>query len=177
VERIISVVDKVAPVITLLGRNPFEMIKGEWYTEKDPGYVVTDNYYAANQIAVTIDTSGLNTNVGGVYYVFYRAEDPSGNKSSIEFREVRVMFNVGLNDNLVTSGMIRVYPNPSTGKIRLVSNESVIQIAIYDLNGKLVQQIDKPETDADIFVKGEGLLFVHIKTESNNIIQKLLITR
>jgi hypothetical protein len=114
--------------------------------------------------------------VGGAYYVYYRAEDPSGNQSVEEFRRVRVLFATSVKEE-VKSSNISVYPNPTKGKIRLISNESVIQIAIYDLNGKLVQQIDKPETDADIFVKGEGLLFVHIRTESNNIIQKLLITR
>ncbi|MFN9519383.1 MAG: T9SS type A sorting domain-containing protein, partial [Bacteroidota bacterium] len=162
--------------ITLLGRNPFEMIKGEWYTEKDPGYVVTDNYYAPNQITVTVDTSGLNTKVGGEYFVYYKAMDASGNQSELEFRSVFVNFITGIKNNSETRNGVQIYPNPSSGNIKLYSNEPILHIAVYDTNGKLHQVLERPELGVDIRIKAQGLLFVHIKTESGLSVQKLLVT-
>jgi len=174
VERIISVVDKVAPVITLLGRNPFEMIKGEWYTEKDPGYVVTDNYYAANQIAVTIDTSGLNTNVGGAYYVYYRAEDPSGNQSVEEFRRVRVLFATSVKEE-VKSSNISVYPNPSTGKVTINSKDEILSIVVYSMHGKEEMRFTNTDSFNQIDINKKGLKLLVIETTTGTYSQRVVV--
>jgi len=181
VERIISVVDKVAPVITLLGRNPFEMIKGEWYTEKDPGYVVTDNYYAANQIAVTIDTSGLNTNVGGAYYVYYRATDPSSNLSKRVFRKVDVIFATGLKQYGINESLV-VYPNPTTGlcNIQLPAHENGT-IEIYNVLGALIRNVaytaNQTKVELDLSNEKPGMYFMVMHSNGKKKTTKIQVIK
>ncbi|MFN9518547.1 MAG: immunoglobulin-like domain-containing protein, partial [Bacteroidota bacterium] len=167
VQRIIDVVDKVAPVITLLGRNPFEMIKGEWYTEKDPGYVVTDNYYAPNQINVTVDTSGLNTKVGGEYFVYYRAVDQSGNLSKRVFRKVTVNFATGLKQ-IGANETMALYPNPTSGLCTvLLSTKEEGSIEIYNIVGTLIKNVtyksNQTQIDLDLSDEKPGMYFVVMK--------------
>jgi PKD repeat protein len=174
VERIIRVVDKVAPVIKLLGRNPFEMTRLEHYADVDPGYVVTDNYYPASQIMVTVDTSSLDTRVGGIYFVKYCAEDPSRNKSECMFREVVVNFITSLNS--VTSGkeQLLVYPNPSSGRIYIDSKETIRSIKVMDMSGRIINT----ELSVDlsyIDIKTTGLVMVYVETDNGTYTERILI--
>ncbi|MFN5919986.1 MAG: T9SS type A sorting domain-containing protein, partial [Bacteroidota bacterium] len=159
------------------GRNPFEMIKGEWYTEKDPGYVVTDNYYAPNQITVTVDTSGLNTNVGGRYYVYYKATDPSGNVSDDNtFRQVIVNFATGIRD-IMNNDKLSVYPNPSSdGLVNIESKQPITSLKVVDISGKQVlnQTIDH-KTTLQLSLARSGVYLIEIVRENDFIIKRILI--
>ncbi|WP_109301670.1 immunoglobulin-like domain-containing protein [Aquimarina sp. AU474] len=83
VTRTVNVVDTTAPVITLTGANPQEIVIGNIYTElganTDDGSVVV------------IDASSINTNQLGQYTVTYNAKDASGNMATEVTRTVNVV--------------------------------------------------------------------------------------
>ena len=71
-----SIVDDVAPQISLKGSNPYCMVKGSKYQE--PGAIAIDNVDGdiTDRIALTNKVSG---NIVGTFRVTYKVEDSSGN--------------------------------------------------------------------------------------------------
>jgi hypothetical protein len=83
--RMVRVVDKTRPVVTLLGANP---LTNECHTPfVDPGATATDT--CAGSLGVTTN-SPVNPNAVGTYTIIYVATDPSGN-SATNTRTVRVV--------------------------------------------------------------------------------------
>jgi len=74
------VTDIEPPVITLLGDNPQIIQKGSTYSEL--GATAVDN--VDTNVSVVIDSSAVNTNIVGSYYVHYAAYDTLGNESNEE---------------------------------------------------------------------------------------------
>lgn len=75
----VEVVDKEAPVITLIGNSKLTLPLGSKYIEQ--GYNVSDNYTKSVSVEITGE---IDTNKAGTYYKTYTAEDSSGNKSSVK---------------------------------------------------------------------------------------------
>ncbi|MEI3612307.1 immunoglobulin-like domain-containing protein [Pseudogracilibacillus sp. SO30301A] len=85
--RIVNVVDKTAPVITLKGDNPLELEVGQEYVE--PGATATDN--VDGDVTELIKISGeVNTEEPGEYEVVYTVSDAAGNRAT-ETRIVHVV--------------------------------------------------------------------------------------
>ena len=84
--RNIKVVDKTAPIITLVGEN-INVIIGQEYQE--PGYSVLDNYDGDITVKVTV-TNNININELGEYEVVYKVLDSSNNENTIT-RKVNVI--------------------------------------------------------------------------------------
>ena len=85
--RIVNVVDKTAPVITLTGDNPMELEVGEEYVE--PGATAEDNVDGDVTDSIKI-SSDVNTEEAGTYEVVYTVSDSAGNTAS-ETRVVKVV--------------------------------------------------------------------------------------
>jgi uncharacterized lipoprotein NlpE involved in copper resistance len=81
------VIDYIAPVITLVGPNPYTIEVFNPYV--DPGFVATDNEDGNITVSVVV-TSVVNTNVLGVYLVTYTVTDRAGNVTVVT-RTVRVV--------------------------------------------------------------------------------------
>jgi hypothetical protein len=73
-ERTVIVEDTIAPVITLVGANPYTVERGTTYT--DPGAT------ADTGETVTVNTSSLNMAVNDTYTVTYSSIDASGNEGT-----------------------------------------------------------------------------------------------
>ncbi len=80
--------DTVAPVITLNGDNPMQVVIGENYVE--PGVIATDNKDGDLSNAVVISGS-VNTEELGTYYITYNVSDLAGNNAEEKVREVQVI--------------------------------------------------------------------------------------
>ena len=81
ITRTVNVVlppDVTAPVITLLGDNPLELLQGDVYTEA--GATAQDD--RDGNVAVSI-SGVINTSVVGLYTMTYTAADIAGNESSV----------------------------------------------------------------------------------------------
>lgn len=77
-KRIVSVVDPIAPVITLEGNKEYIVDYKSIY--KDPGYKTIDNYDKDITDKTKIKNN-INTSKLGNYKVFYESTDSSGNKT------------------------------------------------------------------------------------------------
>lgn len=79
--------DRTPPVITILGNNPDSVEIG--YAYVDPSATALDNVNG-NITANIIKTGTVNTNLLGVYSLFYNVKDSSGNAAIQKVRTVKV---------------------------------------------------------------------------------------
>lgn len=84
--RIVTVVDTVAPVITLNGANPMTVGFGTVFT--DPGATASDGC-AGDLTSAIVVTGSVDTNTVGFYALTYSVSDPSGH-SDTKVRTVEV---------------------------------------------------------------------------------------
>ena len=91
VKRTVTVVDKVAPVLTLKGPQSITINAGENY--EDAGATAHDN--VDGDISKSIETLGtVDANKPGTYKVSYYVKDRSGNYAAAVVRKVTVVDNV-----------------------------------------------------------------------------------
>ena len=76
-KRIVTVVDKAAPVITFSGGDTITLRIGDTFHE--PGYQIVDNYDGDITSKVKV-TSSIDLNQTGTYEITYEGSDSSGNK-------------------------------------------------------------------------------------------------
>ncbi|WP_299440747.1 immunoglobulin-like domain-containing protein [uncultured Aquimarina sp.] len=83
----VTVVDNIAPEITLKGSSFIPVLIGSSYTEES--VLVSDNYDPVQDIRIS--TSGtVNVNTAGFYTISYFATDTSGNNSATITRTIQV---------------------------------------------------------------------------------------
>lgn len=78
VERIVNIEDRIAPTITLKGKNEVTVYVGDTY--KDDGCIAQDNYDGDITNKVTI-TGEVNTKKAGTYTINFAVQDEAGNKA------------------------------------------------------------------------------------------------
>jgi hypothetical protein len=168
--RTYRVVDRIAPVITLLGQPYFTWIR--WKTYVDPGNTVTDNYYTG--LTCTPDISKVNINLPGLYQVTFDITDPSGNIAKQVKRLVEVSEDANGITGSTNANLFSIYPNPGNGIINVTLNLDGIKnaaIMIYDANGKLVYSGSYSKTigdkiQIDLSDKADGVYFIKVVAEN-----------
>lgn len=66
----------------------------------------------------------------------------------------------------------KIYPNPVENVLNIETNEKIIQLAIYDLNGKVVLQSN--QNNVDVSFLQAGFYTIKISTEKGTGFQKLI---
>ena len=170
VTRLVKVVDRIAPEIEILGKNPFEHCRFKAYT--DPGVKIKDNYYtnADLQSLLTVDMSEVILSSPGYYYVLYNVTDPSGNKAISIQRLIHVIEGgpcfTGIQE-LSTNNNLSIYPNPSKGLFTISNktNTNIATVTVLDIVGKTVytQAPQSKEVEVDLTQMNKGLYMVIIK--------------
>jgi hypothetical protein len=79
VDGAVEISDETAPVITILGDNPAEVLVGDTYT--DAGATAMDNV-DGDLTSQIVTTSNVDTSVAGTYQVTYEVSDSSGNDAT-----------------------------------------------------------------------------------------------
>jgi len=110
----------------------------------------------------------------GLFSVRYRVKDLSGNESDVVERIINVLpeGGVGLGDVINMDGFMSVYPNPSNGifNLRLLSAQAEnIQVSVFDMLGKLVQQQEingrnLQANELDLSVQPKGFYVLKVQT-------------
>ena len=139
IQRVVKVIDTIAPIIALKGKDSVSLHVNDPYS--DSGYMVKDNY----DLFPWIDTSGTfgGTSKSGVFKIIYRATDQSGNRSNIVTRVITVdsLF-TGLSEAGNSYGDISIYPNPANGLFYVKADfhsNSKCTFIVYDEMGKEVK--------------------------------------
>ncbi len=72
---------------------------------------------------------------------------------------------------------VKVYPNPANNLVNITSNENIQQIQLFDLNGKLIQQIHSNSTTAQLQVNNlsKGVYVLNLFINNQLIQEKLII--
>jgi hypothetical protein len=85
----ITVVDGVAPVITIIGSNPVQIARDTQYT--DAGATATDNVDGSLTDNIVVNESAVDTTMVGSYVVTYDVTDTAGNAAVQATRAVNVV--------------------------------------------------------------------------------------
>jgi hypothetical protein len=180
VSRTVDVVDRIAPTISLLGGAPYNHVRYKPYVE--PGYQISDNYYPAAQVTVTVDDSRVINHKPGFYEVYYTVSDPSGNTNKVS----RIVFvtetgEVGL-DELDAASKLKVFPNPSSGIVNVMLGEGKFsELNVYNMVGAKVYS--RKETQAvssgriDLSSLQNGIYLIIVESDGGRHIARVQVTR
>jgi subtilisin-like proprotein convertase family protein len=115
----------------------------------------------------------------GPYEVIFTVTDGNGNTAEC-ILEVIVTNGIGVSENTLLENALALYPNPANDVVRLVNTSEIAleSAMIYDLNGKLVAQVDlsdmQTERTIDISDFASGVYMVKIYGDNANTVKRLV---
>jgi hypothetical protein len=190
IERQVKIVDRSAPVIELLGGNPFDLAWMDTFNLAEE-VRITDNYYTPEVLLTLVQkTTTLTVDpVTGKYYgaergwkeITYQVTDPSNNTSAKVKRTIYVDFRSGLNE-AKADNQLAVYPNPSNGKFTLETKQALngkTEVVLYNMLGAKVatQDVVPLGNNIDMNVQGlkPGIYLVQLTNNGNTFSQRITI--
>ena len=135
---------------------------------------------------VSIKRSSAGTNPVGFYYFFYnwRVKSPDCSSARVPVNAiVDTTCNItGVTELNAAAKKIQVYPNPAQNRFTIeADNESIEQIRVLDLSGKLVCTGLNSNMESKLFVNSgnwdTGVYFIQIYTEREIFHQKVVVSR
>jgi hypothetical protein len=168
------IIERVKPIITLLGDAVVSMNKGCVYTES--GFAAKDNLNA--DIAAGVVTSGaVDVNIPGQYTLTYTAKDALNNTSSVT-RTVNVL-TTACSLGVVTStidGFV-IYPNPvKDGKVNIITRSNGDKnIGISDMSGKKVLTLQTANEELNLPNLPKGVYILKVEQDGKTSTQKLIV--
>ena len=117
--------------------------------------------------------SGTPTTTGTFNFTV-QATNSAGNATKV--LSIKIEDGVGVSENEMSD--IKVYPNPTTGELSVVSEQlSVESIEIFDVYGRMLHSfvsLMSPKATVDISHLPAGVYFVKICTEAGEVIRKIV---
>ena len=109
------------------------------------------------------------------------SEKPSSSFSRYYMSVARFIGGTGsIGDEELEAGIIQMYPNPANSEVQIESPEVIDQVNIYDLSGRLIQNIKVDSYVAHLEVSNllSGVYLVSIETEDKRTFtQRIMIER
>ena len=78
----------------------------------------------------------------------------------------------GISEHTVST--IKVYPNPAQHTLYIESAETVEQVSVYDISGRMLQQTNNPNTSIDVSNLANGIYLVKVKTAHGETSHKII---
>jgi subtilisin-like proprotein convertase family protein len=178
----VTVIDTLAPVITCPADQTVDPGTGNLFYEV-PDYIATAEATALDNctdpVSITTQDPAPGTLISdGVYTVTITGEDESGNVGSCSF-ELTVESVLGVESNELNSA-ISMYPNPAQEQVS-IANSSNIQLEtaeIYDLNGKLLKQVDLSTMQGEQMINisefAPGVYVVKLASDTASAVKRLI---
>ena len=179
--RVIRVLDREAPKLTLNGFAANTMYR--WQTYTDPGVSIDDNYYSEAVLQDSVKVTGnLDPNWVGFYSICYTVTDPSGNKSKTICREMEVLESITSASN-PAENRVSLFPNPAKTGVTIKLDawkQEFVEVEIYSMLGQRVH-VDSIqngiESLIDVSTLSEGTYLVKIVSNQHVETIKLLIIK
>jgi hypothetical protein len=190
VTRFVTVVDRLAPVIKLIGEPTVSVCR--WVDYKDSGYTVHDNYYNT----VKVDTEGTfitkgGTTIQGLYSLRYKATDGSGNFSYSAYRYILVrpaddqLCLTGIKEGLSLDKYIKVYPNPTSGQFTITANlpnQERVVMTITNALGQTVATVSNGNLSqnsfsVDLSGQSAGMYMLTIQSAHDKVTKQIMLTK
>jgi PKD repeat protein len=190
ITRFVTVVDRIAPVITLLGNSSVTICR--WADYKDSGYAVHDNFYTS----VKVDTEGSfirkhGATIQGLYSLRYKATDGSGNVAYSDYRYIMVrpaddqLCKTGIKEGLTLDKYINVYPNPTSGMLTVTANLPTQERVLMTITNELGQTIatvsngnlSQNSFSVDLSGQAAGIYMLNIVSSQEKITKQIILTR
>jgi alpha-glucosidase len=117
--------------------------------------------------------------VSGTHYIYAIAWASADLKMETYRVRVNISAATGINE-LAERQIIKIYPNPASEKVNVVSSEEPLKqnITLYDEIGRIeLQTVSLPgnNTEIDISSLKNGIYFIEVKTTKTVYVQKLII--
>jgi hypothetical protein len=178
----VTVVDLLAPIVTCPDDVTVDPGVGNLFWEVEDYFDLgtasaTDN--CTDPLTIFSQDPAPGTLLpDGVYTITMSAEDEYGNVGTCTF-ELTVESILGVDDNGLSDG-VAIFPNPTDSKVT-ISNATGIQlekVAIYDVNGRLVNTIDlsdmQQEKTIDVSQLASGVYMLQIQSENESTVKRLV---
>ena len=137
--------DTTKPIITILGNNPMDVIKGTTFT--DPGATAKDNV-DGNITDQIIKVANVNTSVVGHYSVKYSVKDKANNKADDKTRVV----------NVYVPAVFQFTSN-STPELTECQGNEIVTLSTKDSGGSVIFKMISNNSNGSIILTGNKLEF------------------
>jgi hypothetical protein len=116
-------------------------------------------------------------NVGDIIFAWVFQSDQSVNEEGVIIDDIQVVGTLG-NEGVTLDSDIVLFPNPTNGSATLKFPESVdINLKVYDLSGKVIQQVDDIQSDVyniDLSSAASGVYLVEGRAGELRFTRKLI---
>ncbi len=75
-------------------------------------------------------------------------------------------------NNIAVANAVSVYPNPASTVLNIKSEIPVLEVSIYDFNGRIIHETNQNQVDVSSFSK--GIYLMKIATENGTLTQKII---
>lgn len=80
----------------------------------------------------------------------------------------------GLENNLVSSLEVEIYPNPVSEQLTIVSNQTINELTIIDITGKAIKLIKENTNAINVADLSKGIYFIKLVTDEGTITKKFV---
>jgi hypothetical protein len=86
-----------------------------------------------------------------------------------------VVYNVPLSiDKVEKDSLMSLYPNPTSNLFSIETNQPIVEVSIYDVQGKKVKTFNQTNTSYNTEGLTSGIYFVNVKTSKGEVTKKLI---
>ena len=159
--NVVAEPDNIAPIITLIGDDPFEIIEGTPFV--DPGALAFDDVDGNISEDIIVDDSALDINTTGSYPVTYNVSDATGNPATEVIRTVNV---VAAPDE--TAPVISLLGDSPLEIMVGAVYEEPGATATDDVDGDLTESIVIDDSNVDVNTPGSYMVTYNVSDAAGN---------